>query len=149
MTDEPVDRSDEPAGEVYASFGTKALGFLIDFLPAFILVGVLARLLHVKPRLELSTLFILWGFYGAVALSRFGGRTLGMRRMGLRCVDETTGERPTLAQSYLRSFAAAFMLAGTLIPFGFVIPLVDLLWANFDLRGQTLHDKLAKTVVVR
>ena len=140
---------EEPVTEL-SSFGARTLGFLIDFLPAFIIVSIPCRLAHVKPVLEVSIFYVVWAAYGAIMLWRFQGQTLGMMKVGALAIDEKTGEPPTAAACILRSFAAAMMLAASLLGVvGLFIPAADLLWPNFDPRKQTLHDHLAKTVVVR
>lgn len=68
-----------------------------------------------------------------------GGRTLGKRIFGLTLVD-STGRPPALARSAVRSLLA-FASAGLLL-MGFVLLL-------FDRKGQSLHDKLTGTFVVR
>jgi uncharacterized RDD family membrane protein YckC len=67
------------------------------------------------------------------------GKTLGKRLFGLTVVD-ATGLPPRLARSALRSLCSFFSAA--LLMMGFVLVL-------FDGRKQALHDKLARTFVVR
>ena len=148
MTDEP-NQTEEPLTEL-SSFGARALGFLIDFLPAFVVVSIPCRIAHVRPVLEVSIFYVVWAAYGAIMLWRFEGQTLGMMKVGALAIDEKTGEPPSGAACLLRSFSAAMMLAAIRLPgIGMIIPAADLLWPNFDPRKQTLHDHLAKTVVVR
>jgi uncharacterized RDD family membrane protein YckC len=68
-----------------------------------------------------------------------GGRTLGKWLLGLTVVD-LTGQPPRLARSAIR--AALSLLSAALLMMGFALVL-------FDLRRQSLHDKLTRTFVVR
>ena len=142
---------EEPEAQVaLASFGSRTGAFLADFLLVFVVVSIPANLIHLKAQPELSIFFVIWGFYGAAFMYWGEGQTLGMRRFRLHCIDQASGESPTLTQAFVRSFSAALMLAAAMIQyFGLIGPAADLLWANFDPKAQTLHDKFAKTVVVR
>ena len=68
-----------------------------------------------------------------------GGKTIGMRLVGVQLVDRT-GRPPSLAHAALR--AALSLVSGALLLLGFV-------YALFDRRRQALHDKLTLTFVVR
>jgi hypothetical protein len=70
------------------------------------------------------------------------GRTPGMGLLGLNVAEAATGLYPV---SLGRALARALVATGfALIPFGIA---VDLLWAVPDGHNQTLHDKVAGTVV--
>ena len=96
----------------------------------------------------------LYAAYTIVLISR--GRTLGMRVLGTRCIREDTGQPPSLGQSalrwlvpdggsyILRSLATFPLLSLVLFP----IVLLDSLWMLWDPKKQTLHDKVAGTLVV-
>lgn len=96
-------------------------GLLAVSVPALLLSGVLAFVY--------TTLF---GFL-------FQGKTPGRRVAGLRLVD-ATGAAPTPGRALLR--AALSLVSFALFLSGFWLGL-------FDRRGQTLHDKLTQTFVVR
>lgn len=82
---------------------------------------------------------LLAGVYGAAFGWLWDGRTLGRRLFGIRLVDRT-GQAPSPVRAILRSFLSLFSFAAFLGGF----------WlALFDRRGQTLHDKLTSTFVVR
>lgn len=76
---------------------------------------------------------ILWSHLG-------GGRTLGMRLLGLKVVREEDLSPPGILTALLRwiglwlSFAACFL---------------GVIWVAFDSRHQGWQDKLAKTLVIR
>jgi uncharacterized RDD family membrane protein YckC len=80
----------------------------------------------------------LWFVYGSL-FHALGGRTLGKRLFGLTVVD-ASGLPPRLVRSAGRSLLS-FVSAGLLF-MGFVLVV-------FDSRKQALHDKLARTFVVR
>ncbi len=77
--------------------------------------------------------------YSAVAGFLWDGRTLGRRLLGIQLVDRS-GLAPAPARAILRALLSALSFA--LFLGGFWLAL-------FDRRGQTLHDKLTSTFVVR
>lgn len=80
--------------------------------------------------------------YYYVALVAVSGRTLGNRVAGTRVVDARSGRVPGWGK-------AAGLFFVRLLLAVFVVPLVlDVLWPLWDERRQTLHDKVAGTVVV-
>jgi resuscitation-promoting factor RpfA len=77
--------------------------------------------------------------YGAVFGWLWEGSTLGRRLFGIRLVDKT-GQAPTPLRAILRAALSLVSFAAFLGGF----------WlALFDRKGQTLHDKLTSTFVVR
>jgi len=77
--------------------------------------------------------------YSATFGFLWGGRTLGRRLLGIRLVDPS-GLPPTPARAGVRALLS--LLSFGLFLGGFWLAL-------FDRRGQTLHDKLTSTFVVR
>lgn len=137
----------EPA---LAGYGARAGGFFIDLVPAWVIIGAIARLVHLTPAAGLSLILLGWGVYNFCFFWWLAGQSPGMRLIGLLCVDEATGETPSVAQFAARSASATLILAATLLgTFGLLGPAADLLWANWDRRSQTLHDKLGRTVVLK
>ncbi|QJT94737.1 RDD family protein [Wolbachia endosymbiont of Diaphorina citri] len=82
--------------------------------------------------------FIMLFSYVAYMWIRFGA-TPGKFLLGLRVVNAQTFEKLTLKQATKRFFS--FILSTAPLFLGFI-------WANFDKRCQTWHDKIADTVVV-
>ncbi|MFV0949526.1 MULTISPECIES: RDD family protein [unclassified Wolbachia] len=82
--------------------------------------------------------FIMLFSYVAYMWIRFGA-TPGKLLLGLRVVNAQTFEKLTLKQAIKRFFS--FILSTAPLFLGFI-------WANFDKRCQTWHDKIADTVVV-
>lgn len=82
--------------------------------------------------------FILLFGYITYMWVRFAG-TPGKLLLGLRVVNAQTFEKITLSQASKRFFS--FILS--------IVPLfLGFIWANFDKRCQTWHDKISGTVVV-
>ncbi|WP_353287712.1 RDD family protein [Wolbachia endosymbiont (group B) of Gerris lacustris] len=82
--------------------------------------------------------FIMLFSYVAYMWIRFAA-TPGKLLLGLRVVNAQTFEKPTLRQATKRFFS--FILSTAPLFLGFI-------WASFDKRYQTWHDKIADTVVV-
>lgn len=160
--------SSAPRPEVHAepaSLWRRLLAFLIDaavvggILWVFLLAAAAATGLKAQPThlIGLDALMIklhafqpvfvpgailgllLAGTYCAVFAFLRGGRTLGRWALGLRLVDER-GLAPSPVRAIVRAALAVVSFAFFL--FGFWLAL-------FDRRGQTLHDKLTSTFVVR
>ena len=93
---------------------------------------------------------VLYAVYVIVMTTRRGG-TLGHTLLGMEVRHVVTGERLGLGQSAARYFAelglvAVLGAAAVVVPVP--VQLLDPLWAAWDDRNQTLHDKAAKTIVV-
>jgi uncharacterized RDD family membrane protein YckC len=133
-----------------ASYGLRVGGYLVDWLLIFLFVQ--AALGHAGLSIQVRTA-IAYGirFVYATLLLRFlSGRTLGMRFFSLRCVRMDRSSPVTLLQAAYRSAAAELIaMTGLIGIVGLVAPAADLLWPAWDPESQTLHDKLAGTVVVR
>lgn len=83
--------------------------------------------------------FVLGVAYTAVFALLWNGRTPGRRLLGIRLVDQSG-----LAPAPGRAIARAALAVVSFVPF-----LAGFWLALFDRRGQTLHDKLTQTFVVR
>ncbi|HSA91294.1 MAG TPA: RDD family protein [Burkholderiales bacterium] len=120
----------------YAGFWPRAAAALIDALIVVVILGPLVALLG--PRT--------WDLAGFLAVAaavigfwRTCGATPGKIALGVKIVDAATGGPPTLGRLVLR-FLAYFVSA---------LPLyLGFLWAAFDRRKQSWHDKIARTVVI-
>ena len=77
-------------------------------------------------------------------LTGYWGTTIGKRSVGLWVVSADDRSRISLRRSAVR--ALVFVLGGEVLPLFF---LIDNGWLLGDRQRQTLHDKVAKTVVVR
>jgi len=144
----------------YASWGTRAIGFIIDgFLVGaamgiiyFVAAGVLTSMAGLANRgaaggmccmfiilFPLATLVV--GIYNSVYLVAQRGYSIGQGVVNVKVVD-ASGNLLTQGTAFIRLLVRAAM---GMVPF---LPLVDLLWPLWDERGQTLHDKAVNCYVV-
>jgi uncharacterized RDD family membrane protein YckC len=88
--------------------------------------------------------------YAAGFLASAWQATPFMRALGIHIARATDLGHVGLGRSSGRAaiFQGVTVLAAR-IPFGSLLILVDLLWPLWDARNQTVHDKLAGTVVLR
>ncbi|MDI9887686.1 RDD family protein [Streptomyces sp. HNM0645] len=88
-----------------------------------------------------------FGYEAAMLLTK-DGQTLGKKVMNLRVVDAALGNRPADNAYWIR--AAIFTLPGAAYLIGGLFSLLNVLWLLWDKPlQQCLHDKAAKTVVVK
>lgn len=97
-----------------------------------------------------AVMTVLHATYTILLTARRGG-TLGHTMLGMEVRGAVTGERVGLGQSAGRYFAelglmAALGVAAVVVPVP--LQLLDALWAAWDDRNQTLHDKAAGTIVI-
>lgn len=96
-----------------------------------------------------AVLYIVVGLsYAPLLLARQGaenGRTIGKQTLGLRVVS-LSEPTITLRCSVLRELVGRTLL--NLVTLG-LYGLVDAAWCLFDAQKQTLHDKIAGTIVVK
>ena len=78
-----------------------------------------------------------------VGLTATRGQTVGKMAMGIRVVDIATGQPPGWGPSFVRWVIPAVI---SIVPLG---GLVDAAWLLWDQNRQCLHDKPAKTLVIR
>jgi len=167
----PVPRSTGPGGVPLAEFGERLLAYLLDglvlaailILPAVaVMVALLVPYAHAvdsaangQPHVAVIVGSFFWMFVLIFGLQFLGtylyqvtyqlraGQTVGKRVMRLKVVDAGSGA--SMAAAAARKRWIIHLL------FGFVGPLayLDGLWQLWDPQKQTLHDKVARTVVVR
>lgn len=156
-----------------ASVWWRLLGYVIDLLVLFL--GFILPLRAVHPAYYETVVLeaIAAYFYGSLFIGLSNGATLGTKVVRLKCVNVDDLGNVTLTRAFRRSAAySALVLFGSLyhpyahvnsltgqaqytgtqglIIFLFGAPhLLDLLWATWDKRNQTLHDKFARTIVLR
>jgi len=144
----------------YASWGNRAVGFLIDsvlvaigmgilyFLAAAMLAGIVGLAGHGVFH-GMCCMFILLfpvatllvGLYNGVYLIAQRGFSIGQGVVHVKVVD-ASGNLLTQGTALVRLIVRAGM---GFIPF---LPALDLLWPLWDDRGQTLHDKAVNCYVV-
>jgi uncharacterized RDD family membrane protein YckC len=158
-----------PGGAPLAEFSERLLAYLLDglILSALIIIPMVAGIVLLVLAVPVATpdgeapdptLFFLalGGFFVLIFGLQFlasylyqvtyqlrKGQTIGKRVMKLKIVDAETGapmDGPAATKRWI---------IGLLMGFVSVAHLLDGLWQLWDERKQTLHDKVARTVVVR
>ncbi len=133
-------------GLEFAGFWIRSAAYLIDIaivgMPIAIATGIWAVAKNQDP---LTALLIIYVAIGLAIVVYFiwmwtTGATLGMRMLGLRVVDEATGQPVSLGRAALRYLGLIIAIVSCYI---------GLVWAAFDSRKQGLHDKIASTLVIR
>jgi uncharacterized RDD family membrane protein YckC len=141
----------------YATWGTRAVGYIIDSLLVGVVMGVLWAMLagaliglvgaHAGGGVcclffilfPVSTLLV--GLYNWVYLVSQRGYSIGQGVVKVKVVD-SNGQLLTQGTALLRLLVQAGM---GLVP---VLPLLDLLWPLWDACRQTLHDKAVNCYVI-
>lgn len=142
----PAPAPSTPAGAApYASWGSRVGAYLIDAIVltgVFLAVGALLR--HAGSGVVLAVAIAIQAAYFTFFHGSEHGQTLGKRALGIAVRRADDGGRCSYAQALGRY---VIVLA---FSFGFVVlTIVDDLWPLRDARRQALHDKVARTVVVR
>lgn len=135
-----------PAGSdvPLAPWGLRALGAVADGVILGLLTYAIALVTGVKGRYSFLYLDLGLRFAYSWALLVGWGHTLGMALVHLRAVDALEGRSPlSPGRAAIRSAMGGLL---TVVPVG---ALIDLLWPLWDPRNQTIHDKVAGTVVLR
>lgn len=151
-----------PPGMNYASWGNRAIGYIIDGLIVGAVMAVIYGIAGTMITGMFGTVFgkdaaggmcCLWlglfpiatfavGLYNRVYLIAQRGATIGQGVMRLKTVD-TNGNLLTQGTALIRLLVQVAM---SLVPF---LPLLDLLWPLWDERKQTLHDKAVSSYVIQ
>jgi uncharacterized RDD family membrane protein YckC len=121
------------SGASYASWGTRALGAIIDYGPIYLLI-------YLSNRFVIFGLLAI-GFFFANTVYRGGktGQTWGRQVAGSRLVSETTGQPIGPAMAFLRQIA--HVVDSVILLIGYFFPL-------WDSKHQTLADKFVGTIVI-
>jgi uncharacterized RDD family membrane protein YckC len=160
-------------GYVLAGFWKRFLGFFIDGLILYAIVDLPLRLTRAGIVATVAGAAVATFFYGSLFIGYGHGQTPGMRAVSVRCVDEDGATELVYPRAARRALAYGVLV---IIPslyhyttyahpttlqlrheyHAFLIVLVlslphflDLLWVAWDKRNQTLHDKFARTVVIK
>lgn len=129
----------------YASYGKRVGAYLID---AVIIVGILVVLFLAGLVSDTTGTFVLFGLFAVASvvykpvMEGARGQTVGKMAVGIKVVRAADAGPIGYGEAFLRWLIAAVI---GFVPFG---TLVDLLWPLWDRYKQTLHDKVAKTIVV-
>ncbi len=148
----------DPLGRPLAQYGSRVGATLIDALLLGLLDVIVGAIVNAAFSSSASLMFgtrfnfsvrgfllylVVHGTY-TVAFLAIRGQTLGNMAVGTRVVDAGTGSAITPQQAGIR-YGIQYLLR---IPYG-LGQLINYLWPLWDDRRQTLHDKVAKTLVVR
>jgi uncharacterized RDD family membrane protein YckC len=127
-----------PGGQL-AGWWQRVGASLVDGILLLVAFFVLARLIG---GIGILLSIILDAVYITMMLAR-DGQTLGNKAVRTRVVDSRTGGPLTTGKALGRWASQAVL--------GFIslIGLLDVLWPLWDRQNQTLHDKMASTVVLR
>jgi uncharacterized RDD family membrane protein YckC len=169
----PVSQMSTNAQSGLASYWWRVLGFIIDYIILGALSAVGSRVAHLSFYPDLIVISVVTFFYGALTIAYWDGQTIGMKIVRIRCVNEADGNAVQLRQAYVRAAVYVVLeVIGSLVAIhththpttqqtrqeardlvvvlALSLPhLLDLLWPIWDKENQTLHDKFAKTVVIR
>lgn len=161
------------SGYVLAGFWTRFLGFLIDGILLFVIVQLPLRAAHSGFDTSLIIVTVTTFLYGSLFIGLGHGQTLGMRAVSVRCVDEDGVTEIDYQRAAKRAVAYGVLVIvasvyhvhtyahpttlqlqrqdhQALIFFALTLPhLLDLLWVAWDKRNQTLHDKVAHSIVIK
>lgn len=169
----PMDAQDPAKIAQLAGFWWRLLGYFIDLIILFFVVALPLRGMHQTYYLVAVLEAVAAFLYGSLFIGLANGQTIGMKFVNIQCVNARDQGRVTLPQAFRRSslysglllFGAVYHVhtyvnpttqqvqesAGQLlILYCFLAPhFLDLLWAAWDKKNQTLHDKFAGTIVLR
>jgi len=132
----------EMDGMVLADWWRRFLALVIDFAVRSLPSWAVTRSMDRPVRLIVST--VVGAIYFALLNGGAKGQTLGKMVWGVRVRDAATGGPLGPAKAAVRYIAPALL---SIVTFG-LIWFPDGLWLFWDRRRQTLHDKIAGSVVV-
>jgi uncharacterized RDD family membrane protein YckC len=160
----------ESTGPAYASWGTRIGGYLIDlviFIPLTIVLLLVFRHTHTlevhlmtrrngtHKRQSFSLLALLltsvaYLVYTTILCGGQRGQTVGMMAVGTRVVRDGTLDVVGYGRAFGRGLLEqVFRILGSVTIILGVVWLLDMLFPLWDKKKQTLHDKVASTVVLR
>ena len=141
---------DAVTGLALASWAQRAGATAIDSLVLIIPGIALYLLVYSKSSLAYTLLgMAMQGTYLVWFLSRPDGQTIGNRAAHTRVVNATTGQPLEVPKAFARWFVMAVLNVSLYLVVGIVLLPLDYLFPLWDKRRQTLHDKVAGTIVVR
>ena len=164
----PPGSFETPSGAPYATWGIRVGGYLIDAVIFLVVLALFYLLFRHSHTLDVHLMArkgtrrrnfsavpflitgVLWIAYGTFLCGSPRGQTVGMMAVGVRAVrDESRG-----VLGYGRAFGRAlvegvFRLMELLFFLLGLVWVLDMLFPLWDARRQTLHDKVAGSVVLR
>ncbi len=152
----------------YATWGIRLGGYLIDFVIFAVVLVVLALLFRHSHSLDVHLMAkkgarrrsfsavpflitaVLYVAYGTILCGSARGQTVGMMAVGVRAVRDQTFEVLGYGRALGRAVVeGVFRLLSLFTVFLGLIWLLDMLFPLWDSKRQTLHDKVAGSVVLR
>ncbi|MGW4489453.1 RDD family protein [Amycolatopsis sp. NPDC004368] len=134
-----------PGGGRYANWGQRALAYLIDIGP-YVAGIIIAALVGIASWTVAGILYglVILGFIGWQIYNRWitagnTGQSLGKRVVGIKLVNEATGQPIGAGMAFLRDLA--HFVDGITCSIGY-------LWPLWDEKAQTFSDKIVGTIVV-
>lgn len=123
-----------------AEFGPRILAFFIDAIIVGVVASIISQLIASVAGAAIGSLvrLVIFIAYGAYMESSEKQGTFGKIIMKIKVTDEA-GKRLDLNKALLRNVGK--VISGAIIGIGYLI-------AFFDAKRQTLHDKIANTLVV-
>lgn len=153
------DRSDAGTGSTlgspWARLGARLIDALVIGVPLYVLVSVVYEVplefsddftTYTMHAGSYALLGVLLAAYEIVMVGAIG-RTVGKMAVGLTVVSASAGGVPGFGRSALRWIA--FLLYNVPYGIGLVAAVATIVMSFVDPRRQTIHDKIAGTVVVR
>ncbi len=137
---------------VYASWGRRFVAWLLDTIIVWgpIWVAATAVAIAIEDAASGITVFFIFAVLSPLYYAFFHagerGQTLGKRAVGIAVRNAKTLGRISLGRALLRAYLVAvlWVMSWSMIPL-----LLDYLWPLGNAKHQTLHDKVAASVVVR
>jgi uncharacterized RDD family membrane protein YckC len=139
---------------VYASWGRRLLAFVVDYVAFAVLITVpLVIASDSSEDLQGWLYFLFWpavvilmGAYFTVFHGGKRGQTPGKRLLGIAVRDASSHESIGYGRAFGRLLVFVLLLS---FPVPVVSGILDGLWPLWDKKNQSLHDKVARSVVVR
>ena len=140
---EPVDALGRPL----AAWGSRLAAIAIDEFFLYVVTELAKFAIGLQHSIagQILSLAMAIGYYAVLNGSELG-QTFGKRAMYIQVRDVATGGRIDPQRAALRYVVVGLF---RIIPFFMLWTLFDGLWALWDRNRQSLHDKLAGTLVVR
>jgi uncharacterized RDD family membrane protein YckC len=165
----PPQWDSDQGGPVYASWGIRVGGYLIDLVIFAAVTVVLFLVMRHSHTLQIHYMMkrgtdrqrsfsalpllisaLLYLVYGTVFCGSRRGQTVGMMAVGVRAVRDGTFDRLGYPRAGLRALTEGVLRSLELLnPFLIVVWLIDVLYPIWDKKRQTLHDKAGGSVVLR
>ena len=134
----------DPLGRQFALWWQRVGVTIIDSILVAALAEVANKLVWPSASHWFQLVLVFSFLYQGLMLS-LNGATLGNLAIGSIVVDASTGKSVSVARAWGRAIAYSLIDATSLLG---IIVLLDVLWPLWDAQKQTLHDKVAGTVVV-